>query len=130
LKFGIIFSWSARHSEAGLLRSRKEETAGGERLRDGESSLPVFPVQILLKNSRRNVILYGEMIRLIRRFTMLTAKEKMNEIIKNQPEDSTYEEILKELAFARMVERGLEDSKAGRSISNEEMSHRIRSWHK
>ncbi len=61
---------------------------------------------------------------------MLTAKEKMNEIIKNQPEDSTYEEILKELAFARMVERGLEDSKAGRSISNEEMSRRIRSWQK
>ena len=61
---------------------------------------------------------------------MLTAKEKMSEIIKNQPEDSTYEEILKELAFARMVERGLEDSKAGRSISNEEMSRRIRSWQK
>ena len=61
---------------------------------------------------------------------MLTAKEKMNEIIKNQPEDSTYDEILKELAFARMVERGLEDSRADRSISNEEMSRRIRSWQK
>ncbi len=61
---------------------------------------------------------------------MLTAKEKMNEIIQNQPEDSSYDEILKELAFARMVERGLEDTRAGRSISNEEMGLRIRSWQK
>lgn len=61
---------------------------------------------------------------------MLTAKEKMNEIIKNQPEDSSYDEILKELAFARMVERGLEDSGAGRTIPDEEMNRRIRSWQK
>ena len=61
---------------------------------------------------------------------MPTAKEKMTEIIQNQPDDSSYDEILKELAFARMVERGLEDSKAGRTISNEEMGRRIRSWQK
>lgn len=61
---------------------------------------------------------------------MATAKEKMREIIQNQPDDSSYDEILKELAFARMVERGLEDSKAGRTISNEEMGRRIRSWQK
>ena len=59
---------------------------------------------------------------------MATAKEKMTEIIKNQPEDSSYDEILRELAFARMVERGLEDSRAGRAISNEDMRRRIRSW--
>ena len=61
---------------------------------------------------------------------MATAKEKMTAIIQNQPDDSSYDEILKELAFARMVERGLEDSKAGRTISNEEMGRRIRSWQK
>ena len=59
---------------------------------------------------------------------MATAKEKMTEIIKNQPEDRSYDEILRELAFARMVERGLEDSRAGRAISNEDMRRRIRSW--
>ena len=58
---------------------------------------------------------------------MATAKEKMTEIIQNQPDDSSYDEILRELAFARMVERGLEDSKTGRTISNEEMDRRIRS---
>ncbi len=61
---------------------------------------------------------------------MATVKEKMTVIIQNQPDDSSYDEILKELAFARMVERGLEDSRADRTISNEEMGRRIRSWQK
>ena len=41
-----------------------------------------------------------------------------------------YEEIMRELAFERMVERGLADSRTGRVISNEEMARRIRSWQK
>ena len=57
-------------------------------------------------------------------------KEKMTKIIQDQPEDSTYDEILRELAFARMIDRGLEDSRAGRTMSNEEMRHRIRTWQK
>uniref|UniRef100_A0A7C1F2S7 Uncharacterized protein n=1 Tax=Ammonifex degensii TaxID=42838 RepID=A0A7C1F2S7_9THEO len=59
---------------------------------------------------------------------MSTAKEQMARIIEAQPDDSSYEEILRELAFARMVERGLADSDAGRTISNQEMQDRIRSW--
>ena len=61
---------------------------------------------------------------------MTTVKEKMTKIIQQQPEDSTYDEILRELAFASMVERGLEDSRTGRTISNEQMEHRIRTWQK
>lgn len=59
---------------------------------------------------------------------MLTAKERIVEIIEQQPDDSSYEEILRELAFAHMIERGLEDSRTGRTISNEEMERRIRTW--
>lgn len=59
---------------------------------------------------------------------MGTTKERMKEIIEAQPDDSTYEEILRELAFARMIDRGLEDSRAGRTVSNEEMQRRIRAW--
>ena len=51
----------------------------------------------------------------------------MAEIIQEQPEDATYEEIMRDLAFERMVERGLEDSRTGRVISNEEMARQIRS---
>ena len=59
---------------------------------------------------------------------MSTAKQKMAEVIQSQPEDATYEEIMRELAFERMVARGLEDSRAGRVMSNEEMEQRIRTW--
>lgn len=61
---------------------------------------------------------------------MPSAKEAMIEIIARQPEDSSYDEILRELAFARMVERGLNDSDAGRTLSDEEMKRKIDSWQK
>ena len=59
---------------------------------------------------------------------MAIVKEKMKEIIESQPDDATYEEILRELTFERMMERGLVDAREGRVISNQEMKHRIRSW--
>jgi predicted transcriptional regulator len=61
---------------------------------------------------------------------MANAKEKMTEIIQQQPDDSSYDEILRELAFARMVERGLEDSRKGHAVSADEMKRRIQSWQK
>lgn len=59
---------------------------------------------------------------------MSEVKEKMIEVIQEQPEDSSYEEILRELAFEKMIERGLKDSKEGRNISNEEMKAKINKW--
>jgi predicted transcriptional regulator len=59
---------------------------------------------------------------------MASAKEQMTKIVQDQPEDSSYDEILRELALARMIERGLEDSQAGRIISDKEMRHRISTW--
>ena len=61
---------------------------------------------------------------------MQTAKERFKTLIEQQPEDSTYEELIREIAFALMVERGLKDSDEGRSISNEEMGRRIQAWAK
>ena len=61
---------------------------------------------------------------------MSAVKERMAEVIKDQPEDATYEEILRELAFEQMIMRGLQDSKEGRTISNEEMKRRISAWQK
>jgi len=59
---------------------------------------------------------------------MTNAKRKMTEAIQALPDDASYDEIMRELAFERMVERGLEDSRQGRVISNEEMERRIRQW--
>jgi len=59
---------------------------------------------------------------------MSTAKEDLTRLIQDQPDDSSSEEIVRELAFHVMVERGLADSDAQRVVSNEEMARRIRSW--
>ena len=61
---------------------------------------------------------------------MPNIKEKMTQVIQAQPEDATYEEIMRELAFERMIERGLVDSRAGQVVANEEMERRIRTWQK
>ncbi|HMJ25227.1 MAG TPA: hypothetical protein VK475_05340 [Pyrinomonadaceae bacterium] len=61
---------------------------------------------------------------------MVTAKEQIAELIRRQPDDSSYDEIVRELAFELMVQRGLKDSDEGRTISNEEMRRRIKTWQK
>lgn len=60
----------------------------------------------------------------------LTVKEAMTDIISRQPDDSSYDEILKELAYARMVRRGLEDSDAKRTLPDSQVRERIDSWQK
>jgi len=59
---------------------------------------------------------------------MATAKANLNETMQQQSEDGLREEIAREPALTRMIERGLEDSRSGRIISNEEMKRRIRKW--
>ena len=59
---------------------------------------------------------------------MTAPKKQIKEIIDSLPEDSSYDEIIKELAFHKMIEKGLEDSKNNKLISNEEMKKRIKKW--
>ena len=61
---------------------------------------------------------------------MQTAKEIMLKVIQEQPDDSSFDEILKELAFSKMIDRGLADSDKGNVVSHEEMGKRIASWQK
>lgn len=56
---------------------------------------------------------------------MTPAKKHIIDIVKQQPDDSTYDKILRELALARMIEKGLQDSNSGRLIDNAEMGRRI-----
>lgn len=69
-------------------------------------------------------------VRKIRVFIMATAKEELKALLDQQPEDSSAEELIRELAFHAMIQRGIADSDAGRVYSNEEMEQRIRSWRK
>ena len=57
-------------------------------------------------------------------------KENMIKIIEEQPDDSSFDEILRELAFAEMIDKGLGDSKKKRIISNEDMKREIEKWSK
>ncbi len=59
---------------------------------------------------------------------MSTAKEELAKLIEAQPDDSSSEEIVRELAFHVMVQRGLADSDADRVISKQEIRRRIRKW--
>lgn len=59
---------------------------------------------------------------------MATAKEELELVLASQPADSTKEELIRELAFELMVQRGLSDSEAERTISNDDMRHRINLW--
>ena len=59
---------------------------------------------------------------------MPSAKEQIARILQDQPDDSSYDEILQKLIFVRMVEKGLADADAGQTISHEEMKRRIRTW--
>ena len=80
----------------------------------------------LLRGSVRGTIMSSDSAEV----KVSNVKEKMSEVIQSQPDDATYEEIMRELAFERMVARGLEDSRHGRVLSNEEMERRIRAWQK
>jgi predicted transcriptional regulator len=56
----------------------------------------------------------------------VNAKERIKALVESQPENATYDEIMRELVFARLVERGLADSRDGRVITNSELGKRIR----
>ncbi len=59
-----------------------------------------------------------------------TDMEKMFAILDNLPADTSFDEILREIAACRSIDRGLQDAKVGRVMSNEEAGRRIKSWYK
>jgi len=59
-----------------------------------------------------------------------TPKEELLELIRQQPYDDSTEEIVRALVFHVMVQRGLADSNAGRTVPNDEMGRRIRLFQK
>ncbi|MAA73906.1 MAG: hypothetical protein CMN28_04275 [Salinisphaeraceae bacterium] len=61
---------------------------------------------------------------------MTTAKQENEQLLALQPDDSTLEELIRELAIELMIQRGIADAEAGRIISNQEMRQRINHWRK
>ena len=58
----------------------------------------------------------------------MTEKERIQLLVDAQPDDASYEEILRELSCDRMVDRGLKDVREGNMISDGDMGKRIKLW--
>ncbi len=57
-----------------------------------------------------------------------TARERILGLVRDLPEDDSYDEILRELAFVRMVDRGLADAEKDRTIETQELRRRVWQW--
>lgn len=60
---------------------------------------------------------------------MSPKQEQLIELIRNQPEDAGWDQLIEQVLIQRIVEEGLEDVQAGRLVANEDAHSRIRSWH-
>jgi len=59
---------------------------------------------------------------------MTAPKLEAKKIIDSLPEDTSYNEILKELVFDFIIKKGLKDSKDKKVISNQEIYDRMKKW--
>ncbi len=57
-----------------------------------------------------------------------TPKQHVIAIVQGLPDDTTYEEILRELAFGRMIEAGLDDSQSGNTMAHDDVCSLVQSW--
>ena len=59
---------------------------------------------------------------------MLSIKDNAKKIIDNLPDDVSYDELINELLFKRMVERGIRDSQNNKITSDKELDREIGKW--
>ncbi len=59
---------------------------------------------------------------------MASTKEQLRELIERLPDDCTVEDVQYHLYVQQKVERGLEDVRAGRVLSHEEVERRMAKW--
>ena len=59
---------------------------------------------------------------------MKTAKDEVREILEQIPDDASLEQIQYHIYVRQKIERGLEDVKNGKTISQEEMEARMVRW--
>lgn len=55
-------------------------------------------------------------------------KVRILAIVEALPDDSSYDDVLRELAFDRLIRRGLR-SVRGRRFTTDEIRHRVKTWH-
>jgi predicted transcriptional regulator len=59
---------------------------------------------------------------------MQTAKQSVRDLLDDLPENSTFEDIQYHIYVRQKIERGLQDLKAGRVLSQKEVERRMSKW--
>jgi len=59
---------------------------------------------------------------------MNTPKEAVAEIIRDLPDDATYDDIIYHIYVRSRIERGLKDVEEGRVFSQEEVEEMMKKW--
>ena len=59
---------------------------------------------------------------------MDTAKEQVQQILEELPENASLEDIQYHIYVRQKIEQGLEDVAAGRVVSHEEVQRRLSKW--
>ncbi len=59
---------------------------------------------------------------------MQSAKEEVMELLKEIPDDSTFEEIQYHLYVRQKIQRGIKHIEEGRTYTQEEMEKRMKKW--
>ncbi len=59
---------------------------------------------------------------------MQTAKQEVMELLKELPDDTTFEEIQYHLYVRQKIQRGIKDVEEGRTYTQEEMDKRMEKW--
>jgi predicted transcriptional regulator len=58
----------------------------------------------------------------------MTEKERILKLIEKLPSNATVEDVMDELYFKEVVDRGLADLAAGRLVTHEEAKKRLAQW--
>jgi len=59
---------------------------------------------------------------------MRTAKEEVKKLLDQIPDEASFEDIQYHIYVREKIERGLDDVKAGRVLSQEEVERRMNKW--
>lgn len=59
---------------------------------------------------------------------MVLSKDSIIEALKDLPDDADVEDAIDYLIYLDGIERGLEDEKAGRMVSHEELLEIVKTW--
>ncbi len=60
----------------------------------------------------------------------MTTKEEIVKIVQDLPDDSSVEEIIREILFAEIIKRGLNDSENNRILTTSQLKERVKQWRK